>query len=401
MTRSELRVLYIATKPAYPPRDGGRLLIWNTLTELSARGHRIAYVAPDLGADTTVPKEHLESVCERVRLVPGSPPGVAGSAAQALLGRKPISIFRHTHGEVQKAVTTALQEFAPDVVHAEQIQAFYNLPANRPDVPVLLRAQNVESRLWRMVAQRRRWLAWPARDEARKMAVSEARAIRRANRTVVLTRPDAVALAGGAGPLARRITIIRPPFPSSLPNDSHTLDGDPPVVLLTGDWLPNRDSLRWFLEEIWPEIHKLNPGVRGHVFGASEVKGHPFVSFHPAPADSGRMFCAGSILVVPLRIGSGIRMKILEAWARRVPVVATATAVGGLDDLESGGYLLAETGRDFASAVLRIHDEPGLQDKLIAAGKDALSKHFDPQMIAVQLEKAYLEAIGRGPSEES
>ncbi len=84
-----LRILYVATKPAYPPQDGGRLLIWNTLTELAARGHRVTYVAPDLGSDSAVPRQHLETVCESVHLVPARPSSMWWAAAAALIARKP------------------------------------------------------------------------------------------------------------------------------------------------------------------------------------------------------------------------------------------------------------------------------------------------------------------------
>jgi hypothetical protein len=393
VNRRELRILFVATKPAFPPRDGGRLLIWNTLSQLAARGHRITYVAPDLGADPSLALEHLQSVCERVRLVPGKPTALLPAAFKALVGRTPMSVLRHSHGDVRRTIASEIAECPPDVIHAEQIQAFFNLPQIDPRIPVVLRAQNVESRLWRMVAQRRRYLAWPARDEARKMAALESQAIRRAARTVVLTKPDAETLAGGAGAEARRISIIRPPFPTTLPAGARTLEGDPAVVILTGGWLPNRDSLEWFLDEIWPEIRIQNPRARAHVFGGKGNDTGPAVSFHPPPSDSAEMFCSGSIVVVPLRIASGIRMKILEAWARRVPVVATSTAVGGLEDVNSGGYLRAENGRDFGSAIHRIHNDPELRHELVEAGSRAMSTYFEPHLIATRLEDTYRQAI--------
>jgi hypothetical protein len=388
-----LRILYVATKPPYPPQDGGRLLIWNTLTELASRGHRITYVAPDLGAETAVARRYLESVCEAVHLIRARPSGLLWSAAAALATRKPMSVLRHSHRSVQVAISELLREQSFDVVHAEQIQAFYNLPPMNGRLPVVLRAQNVESELWRLVAVRRPHLAWIARDEARKMAVFEARAIRAAAATVVLTQPDAETLGGGAGAASRRITVVRPPFPQVLPWYDEPLEGNPPIVVLTGGWLPNRDSLSWFLEEIWPGILGANPDAHAHIFGPDGGASGPSVSCHPAPADSKQFFRPGTILAVPLRIASGIRMKILESWARRVPVIATPTAVRGLEDIGNDGYLLASNGAEFGSAVERLRRSPKVAQELIDAGQETLADHFRPEHAAGRLEVVYREAM--------
>ncbi len=280
---NRLRILYVATKPAYPPQDGGRLLIWNTLVELAARGHRVTYVAPDLGSDTTLPLQHLKSVCESVHLVPARPSSIWWAAAAALIARKPLSVLRHTHRTERRVIADLLHTRRFDVIHAEQIQAYYNLPPVDSGPPVILRAQNVESELWRMVSIRRPHAAWIARDEARKMAAFEARAVREAAATVVLTQPDARTLGGGAGPSARRISVVRPPFPATLPSCDRPLAGDPPVVLLTGGWLPNRDSVEWFLADIWPAILDRNPNAHAHIFGGGSRTVDPSITCHASP----------------------------------------------------------------------------------------------------------------------
>jgi glycosyltransferase involved in cell wall biosynthesis len=392
-SNARLRILYVATKPAYPPQDGGRLLIWNTLTELASRGHRITFVAPDLGGDGEIPRQHFKSVCESVQLVPGRPSPLWSSALRAAITRQPMSVLRHTHRAVQKSIRDELARCDYDVIHAEQIQAYYNLPRATDLPPVVLRAQNVESELWRMVAFRKPRAAWIVRDEARKMAAFEASAVKSAAATVVLTQPDAQTLGGGAGPESRRISVVRPPFPSRLPSCDEPLDGDPPVVLVTGGWLPNRDSLAWFRRDVWPAIRSANPGARAHIFGAAGQANDPSISFHASPTDCARLFRPGSILAVPLRIASGIRMKILEAWARGIPVVATPTAVRGLDDVGRRAFLLARDGAEFGEAISRFREDPKLANDVIVAGRTALNLEFQPHRSAEQLESIYRKAI--------
>jgi hypothetical protein len=319
---------------------------------------------------------------------------------RAQLTGRPLSILRHSHTRLQRAVSDELARRSFDVVHAEQVQALHNIPASAALPPLVFRAQNVESHLWRMVGAARPMLGYVARHEAMKMAAVEAEALRRADMTMVLTRDDGEALAGGLGMAARRIRIVRPPFPASLPTSDEPMKGDPAIVLLGGGWLPNRDSIRWFFESIWSRVRDENPGAHAHVFGAERRIRQPSTSSLPSPDDSQKIFHEDAILVVPLRIASGIRMKIIESWARGVPVVATPEAVKGLDVVNEEEVLLAESGSEFASAIRRLREEPGRRESLVEAGRKRLVHEFDPAAISRNLEETYKNVIsspaGRG-----
>jgi glycosyltransferase involved in cell wall biosynthesis len=164
--------------------------------------------------------------------------------------------------------------------------------------------------------------------------------------------------------------------------------------------MPNRDSTRWFFSSVWDTILKTSPGAHVHVFGGGRTPSNsaPATSWHGTPSESIEMFHSDSILVVPLRVASGIRMKILEAWARGVPVVATPEAVRGLAGSDGQAFLLARSGVEFASAVRRIHLEPELRRRLVVAGRRVLETHHDPTTISETLEFAYLEASERPSS---
>ena len=338
-----LRILYLATKPPHPPTDGGRLLIWNTLTDLAARGHEVTFVAPKLDDISTDSVEHISAYC-RPRLVACRPGRLLPSLVRAQFSQKPLSILRHCHPALQHIVHQELTRGSFDLVHVEQVQSFFNIPAVNSRPPIIFRAQNVESNLWRMVASIRPKLSWIARREAKKMASVEAQAVHGAAETIVLTRPDGEALAGGVGMQTARVRLIPPSFPTVLPSAEHTLSGDPALFLIGGGWLPNKDSIKWFFGSIWEDVRRKNPGVTAHVYGDDPSPPLPSKIRHPSPSESRQLFCDGAILVVPLRVASGIRMKILEAWARGIPVVATPQAASGLDARDGDEVLLAGNG---------------------------------------------------------
>jgi hypothetical protein len=369
--------------------------MWNTLEGLAARGHAITFVAPKLDDISTDSLDRISRHC-RPRLVSCRPGRLLPSLAKAQISRKPLSILRHHHPALEQTVEEELAQGSFDIIHVEQVQSFFNLPTGKSLPPVVLRAQNVESNLWRMVAGIRPRISWIARREARKMATAEAQAVREAAATIVLTRPDGEALAGGVGMRSARVALIPPPFPAVLPPSDHTLSGAPALFLLGGGWLPNRDSIRWFFGSIWNQVRQKNPGVTVHVFGDDPTPPPlPSIVRHPSPADSRELFCEGAILIVPLRVASGIRMKILEAWARGIPVVATPEAASGLDARNGDEVLLARDGPEFSEAIARLHCEPALRQHLVDCGREVLTTRHDSDHVAALLEETYRGALYR------
>jgi glycosyltransferase involved in cell wall biosynthesis len=124
------------------------------------------------------------------------------------------------------------------------------------------------------------------------------------------------------------------------------------------------------------------------------------IAQHPPPGDSRDVFAPGAVLAVPLRIASGVRMKILEAWARGVPVVASpqaAVGLGDLDELDGDCLLLAGDGDGFTRAIGELRD-PERRRRLVEAGRRRLRRHHDPRTVAEVLVTVYGDAIGGGGS---
>ncbi|MEA2599587.1 MAG: polysaccharide biosynthesis protein PslH [Acidobacteriota bacterium] len=383
-----MNLLVVATKAPWPPIDGGRFLLLNTLEALAASGCGITLVAPvdPAGFDLGRIARELSSWCEPV-LIPAAP--LAPALALLRSGEAPVSIARHSLPAVMKEVERRLGSGSFDVVHAEQLQALPQTePAFARGIPVVLRAQNVESDLWAAAARRGRGVrGMLLRREAKRLAVWEGRAVRRVAATLALTREDAARL----GELAEggRIGVVRAPFPE-LPPGSGRLVGDPAVVVFgSRGWLPNEDSVAWYLKDVWPAVREELAGAVLHLYGADLAAPPDGVVVHPPPGDSAEAFPPGSILVVPLRIASGVRIKILEAWARGVPVVATPEALAGLEVEDGREALVAREPREFAAAIRRLHAEPGLAASLIQEGLRARGERHDPEEIGRRLMEEY------------
>lgn len=388
-----MHLLWISTKPPWPAADGGRLAQALTLEALARDGARITVVTPTAGLEVEAPPGELE---DRVRLETVATPlrSRLGSAVKSWLTGRPTALLRHDLPVARRRVGELVAALGFDAVHVEQLHAWSQaVPAGRRGLPCLLRAQNVESDLWRAVGEAGGLRALVARREARLLARAEGRIVGEAATAVALTEADATRLSQLAG--GREVLTVPPPFPARLAAASAPLSGAPPLVALgSGGWWPNRDADEWLVREIWPRIAARVPGGILHRFGGSAASqdAEDRIVDHSPPADSREAFAQGAVLLVPLRIASGMRMKILEAWARGVPVVATPTAAAGLDAEDGRELLLATDPEGFAAAVERVESEEGLRERLILAGRRALETRHDGAAIARRLRGLYVAA---------
>lgn len=384
-----MRILWVATKPPWPPVDGGRLLMSLSIQGLVAAGHEVVVVAPGTGLPPATPSP----LCP-VHWVESPVPRAISTLCRAWIEGRPFSVQRHTRPEVAKQVAACLEAETFDLVHAEQVQALASCgPAFTAGIPVVWRAQNVESDLWAGLALGGGWPAFWFRREARRMATYEGASAQRVSAVVALTTRDAAPLRRLAGtkPIIRALPV---PFPAEWPTADAPLPGDPALVLFgSRGWRPNQDGADWFLSAVWPLVRAHLPGAVLHLYAETQARSLPAgVVQHAAPLDSREVFAPGSIQLVPLRTASGIRMKILESWARGLPVVATPEAVAGLD---AGGeaLLMAGDALGFATAIQGLHRDAELRRRLIDGGRSVLRRTHDPAKATQELLDLYRRVL--------
>jgi glycosyltransferase involved in cell wall biosynthesis len=152
---------------------------------------------------------------------------------------------------------------------------------------------------------------------------------------------------------------------------------DPPVILLQGTLTdaPNMDAVEWLMGRVAPRLWERRPEVEIRLVGnpAPDVQRWnrpPAVTVVGRVPDMEPELARADLVVVPLRVGSGTRIKILESFAHRIPVVSTTLGAEGLD-VEDGVHLLvADDPDDFAAACGRLLTDVGLRKRLVDAAED-------------------------------
>ena len=123
------------------------------------------------------------------------------------------------------------------------------------------------------------------------------------------------------------------------------------------------------------------------------AEGDPAVRLHADVEDLADFYAAADAVVAPIRAGGGTRIKLLEAFAHRVPVVTTPLGAEGLDVRDGIHVLLAETPAELAAACRRLRDDPALGDRLRAAAARLVAERYEASLIEGEIRRVYAELL--------
>lgn len=159
------------------------------------------------------------------------------------------------------------------------------------------------------------------------------------------------------------------------------------VFVGSGNHYPNDDAMKWFCAEIAPILQRAGTSFTLHIVGQwsdslqEQLKERlPEVRFTGFVDDLTR-FLNGKIMIVPLRIGSGIRMKIMDAVKSKSPFITTTKGVEGLDFCDQKECLIADNATDFAAAITQLLNNPTMQENLQNQATEKLSALYNTQTI--------------------
>jgi glycosyltransferase involved in cell wall biosynthesis len=286
-----------------------------------------------------------------------------------------------------------------DLCVADFLFAAANVPMRLGSkVPVLLFEHNVEYLIWQRLAniETSAWKRTLFEMEWRKLRACEAEACRRAAVTVAVSDDDRQRLEELAG--VRAVSI-----PTGVNTTFFTPRVDAEIsgrLVFSGsmDWHPNEDAVRYFADEILPRIRAEVPNVSFTIVGRNpsarvrELAARPGIVVTGTLDDVRPSIAEGSVYVVPLRAGSGTRIKIFEALSMAKAVVSTSVGAEGLA-LESGRHFLAaDTAHDFAHAVIRLLRDPARRRALGDAGRALVEANYSWSKVARQFE-AHCEEV--------
>ncbi|MBI5233286.1 MAG: glycosyltransferase [Deltaproteobacteria bacterium] len=224
----------------------------------------------------------------------------------------------------------------------------------------------------------------------------EVDACRKFDKVVCMTSNDAQELRGLLP--EDKLAVINTGVDTSFFSPGSDDEIEPDSLIFVGGYrhYPNVDAVVYFVNEILPLIRKEAPGVRLYVVGS-----YPPPELIDAVRHDSNIIVTGlvedlrvylrkaGVFVVPLRLGCGIRGKVLEAWAMAKPVVATTVAGAGLEAIHGENILIADSPEDFARETIRVLRDPALGKRLGLNGRDIVVRKYDWSMVGEKISDMY------------
>ncbi len=403
-----MEILLLTPALPYPPHQGGTLRNFGLIHGLHATGHNITLLS-FADSNSAAGSTPLRDICKKIVTIPLPHRGMQQRLRDLLISRQPDLARRLKSNLFREHLMTLLESTAFDLVQFEGLEMTGYLPLVRqlqPNAKVCYDAHNAEYQLQQLIFEvdRSTIERWPAAIyswiQARRITRFERAVCQQADCVLAVSDEDAAALKHFRTNIA---VIPNGIFTEQYANNPEELDLGPHVLTFTGkmDYRPNVDAMLWFTDEVLPLIKQQVPDARLYIVGQKpharlEVlrdieqvfltgwvpEIHPFLS-------------ATTVYVAPLRMGSGTRLKILEAMAAGCAVAATSLAAAGLPEDARKTLLIADTAPELAQAINNLLQNADQRQQLGEAAQAVVHKHYDWSVLIPRLLDAYKD-IGLG-----
>ncbi len=396
-----MKILWVKAGKLLPVDAGGKIRSFNILRHL-AREHEVVLLSY-YGGDRHPAYE--SAIAERLpgaqTIHTAAPEGGLTQSLDYILklpSRAPYAVRKFTHPKVRRTVTEWLGDGRFDVAVCDFLSASLNFP-NRSQVPTVLFQHNVETVLWRRMAQTETapWRKLSYSIESAKMARYETNALGRFQHVIAVShrdRDEMLALSPDCP-----VTIVPTGVDTEQYRVAPSAVGNPPLIVFTGsmDWEPNIDAVEYFCREIWPAVLAAFPNVRFQIVGRSphaRVRRLASASIEVTGTVASVIdyLRSATVVIVPLRIGGGTRLKIFEAMAMAKAMVSTSIGAEGLDVTNGRDLLIADDPQSFAAGVLQVLQNPDLRRSYEQAAA-SLAKRYDWSQIARQFADVLQDAV--------
>jgi glycosyltransferase involved in cell wall biosynthesis len=402
--QKNLNILYVSHVPASPPRSGAQARIHGLMTQLAQRHELTAITLIDNKLDAEECRRHMQAYCRKIALIP-NPKAYEGltKRRQQLLSLVSSQSFERrcvTVDALQRVLDTVLRTKKFDIVNLEfSFLGNCNLrqapPGERPP-RVVVDSHNIDYELARQYAKlgglpRRLY----AEVNWRKLRREELKTYRDSDGVYLCSAVDEQRLLDelprvrtAVIPNAADIEYFQPRLTDPAP------DGRTVVFFGSLSYFPNIDGIIYFIENIWPRIVNIHPDACLKIVGAQpppalQAFAGRRISFTGFVPDLRPHLATAAALVVPLRLGGGTRLKIVEGMAMGKATVSTTLGAEGIDAISGRDLLIEDHPKAFADAVNRLLADPDLAMRIGRSARQLAVQHYSWSRAAQSLESFY------------
>ena len=401
MLGTKLKILFLSPTVPFPLTDGGRIRVYNLLKQIAQKSD-VTLLALETQPTDTDGVAELQQLGIQVHLVPNAPtlPRVAfGTLVKAFFKRQPITVARYDVPAYRKKLRALLANETFDLVHYEMfhVAQFHT----ETDLPSVLSQQNVDSAIWRRLCSETANPFYKFAYWTQQLAFQRYERLLSPKFDALTCTSDIDAAVFEKHCAKDAIEII--PNGVDITHYQPDLTAETPAYLIyigSMDWYPNEDAVAFFADEVLPRIQEKVPDVKFSIVGGNPSTQVQKLAARNGIVVTGRVpeikpyFAETTVFVVPLRIGSGTRLKILEALAMGKAIVSTSVGAEGLDLKNGKEIFIADAPTAFADAVTRLLTDSELRRRIGENGRARVEQDYDWRSIGEKLHGVYTKIVG-------
>ena len=397
-----MKILQILPKIPYPPTDGHKKSMWGVIKHLSDRGHQIDIIAYGKNEDRKKYENQISKYANLFVIESNTKNSITGAIIN-LFCAVPYNLSKYQTKELESFVTEHLKANKYDIIHVTNAHMGWIIDRIRKycNTPVVLREENFELTIMERYYKNQSILLLKlyAFLQFKKFLKYEPHLCGKFDATIMMSRED-----------EQRLMELNPDvktkvIPLGIDKDLLEIKRNirekySLVYVGSLDWYPNYDGLKWFLKDILPLVINKFKETKLYLYGGNIPKSFNFPESIKANIivkgfvnDIWNDVSDKSLAVVPLRIGSGIRVKILEMLASGINVITTRLGKEGIPAEDGRELLIADTNHEFAGKICRFLNGEYDAEMISSKGKELVRINYLWENIAEKFEQTYRELL--------
>ena len=387
-----MNILFLSLRCPYPPHRGDRIRAYHFIKQLAQRHSLtvVCFVESDEDIDNL---KHLQPFCNRIEYVRFQRNHARLNTLLRCFSKEPFQLHYWYAKEMQRTIDKVLDETDFDLIQVQFFRMAQYVSTLQEIPRVLDLADSMALNLSRRAALDRSIKRPLVKLEERRARRYEIEITKSFDWATVVSPFDQDYLLKQDATL--NLSVV--PMGVDLEYFHPTATEPQPHLLFTGtmSYFPNSDAVLYFTEEIFPVIRKARPEVTFYIVGnypSQQIQqlanGQDIVVTGHVP-DTRPYFEKAAVFVAPLRSGSGMQAKNLEAMGMGVPVVTTSIGALGLEANVGQDLLVADTPDAFAKHVIGLIEDPAHRQTVGNAGRKLVETKYDWQVLIQELENIY------------
>ncbi len=405
-----MKILFLCNKSPWPAKEGGPMAMNMLVTGLIDAGHQVRVLAVNsykFNVDiSSIPDDYLSAT--RLELIDIDLKVKIWPAFQNLFSGKSYHVERFISSKFRNKLVECLQEETFDIIQLETLfMTPYIKDIRKYSVAkIILRAHNIEHLIWERIAAESKMLLkkYYLRHLASSLKKYECEILPLMDGIAAITPTDADffrSVIQTSFPFSQ-VAVTDIPFgidPGKYQKGSGTSEFPSLFTLGSMNWIPNQEGIRWFLINVWPDVHKQFPELKYYLAGREMPEWmlkleQPNVVILGEVEQAIDFIQSKAIMVVPLFSGSGIRIKIIEAMAAGKTVITTSLGAEGIHYTNHQDLLIANLPCEFFEMISVCISDRETCEKIGNHARKLVEKGYNKKKIIEKLMGFYQQSLG-------